>query len=200
MICHICAQPAIGQCKTCLKFYCAAHGDQLCQQCKAKLPMGHFSPTFAQTVLTSSSIGSGNPAASHSAKLTEGVPERVLGVGKTIQADGFQIVLLSVELYRDGFVANFRLIGERPMFPMIPGLSIEATDSIGNQYDGQAGSGTGTGQMWQTAFPFGPAVPSNAKGLRLTVREITVRGPGIEYLAPLVKGPWVFDVERNAIV
>lgn len=200
MICYICAQPAIGQCKICLKFYCTAHGDQLCQQCRAKIPVAPPAPVIAAMVLGSSSVGSDHPSASHSARLTEGVPERVLSVGKALQAEGFQIVLLSVELYRDGFVANLRLIGERPMFPMIQGLSLEATDDIGNQYVGQAGSGSGTGQMSQTAFGFRPAVPSNANGLRITVREITIMGPGMRQALPLVKGPWVFDVDRKTEV
>jgi hypothetical protein len=33
MLCHICNREAIGQCKSCLKFYCAEHGNVTCQVC-----------------------------------------------------------------------------------------------------------------------------------------------------------------------
>jgi len=33
MICHLCQQLAIGQCKECYRFYCATHGDRLCVRC-----------------------------------------------------------------------------------------------------------------------------------------------------------------------
>jgi hypothetical protein len=33
MICHVCEQQAIGQCKKCGKFYCKEHGDVTCVVC-----------------------------------------------------------------------------------------------------------------------------------------------------------------------
>ena len=33
MICHVCEQEAVGQCKGCGKFYCRAHGDVYCVRC-----------------------------------------------------------------------------------------------------------------------------------------------------------------------
>src|SRR5262249_31635645 len=33
MICHVCGGGAVGQCKGCAKFYCAAHGDIYCVRC-----------------------------------------------------------------------------------------------------------------------------------------------------------------------
>jgi hypothetical protein len=33
MICHVCHQPASGQCKSCLRFYCPQHGDLTCVDC-----------------------------------------------------------------------------------------------------------------------------------------------------------------------
>src|SRR5262249_3722698 len=35
MICHVCHRDAVGQCKTCGKFYCAEHGDVYCVVCAA---------------------------------------------------------------------------------------------------------------------------------------------------------------------
>ena len=36
MICYICAKPAAGQCKECLRFYCREHGDVVCEACASK--------------------------------------------------------------------------------------------------------------------------------------------------------------------
>jgi hypothetical protein len=33
MICHVCGQPAVGQCVSCLRFYCPLHGDRTCSAC-----------------------------------------------------------------------------------------------------------------------------------------------------------------------
>jgi hypothetical protein len=33
MICHVCEKQAIGQCKSCGKFYCSSHGDVYCVKC-----------------------------------------------------------------------------------------------------------------------------------------------------------------------
>jgi len=33
MICHICQREAVGQCKSCGKFYCPEHGDVWCATC-----------------------------------------------------------------------------------------------------------------------------------------------------------------------
>src|SRR5262249_1923201 len=37
MICHVCEQQAIGQCKSCGKFYCAKHGDVYCTPCSTSI-------------------------------------------------------------------------------------------------------------------------------------------------------------------
>jgi hypothetical protein len=34
MICHVCHEQAIGQCKKCNKFYCPQHGDVECVTCR----------------------------------------------------------------------------------------------------------------------------------------------------------------------
>jgi hypothetical protein len=41
MICHVCQAQAIGQCKSCGKFYCSRHGDVYCVRCaEAVAPAG----------------------------------------------------------------------------------------------------------------------------------------------------------------
>src|SRR5438128_1200987 len=37
MICHVCHQDAVGQCKKCGKFYCPEHGDVECVKCREAL-------------------------------------------------------------------------------------------------------------------------------------------------------------------
>src|SRR5262249_34229687 len=37
MICHVCAEQAVGQCKSCGKFYCRQHGDVYCSPCRASI-------------------------------------------------------------------------------------------------------------------------------------------------------------------
>jgi hypothetical protein len=34
MICHLCHREAVGQCHSCLKFYCPDHGDRVCAACR----------------------------------------------------------------------------------------------------------------------------------------------------------------------
>ena len=37
MICHVCKQQAVGQCKSCGKFYCEQHGDVYCTPCSTNI-------------------------------------------------------------------------------------------------------------------------------------------------------------------
>ena len=37
MICHVCGGDAVGQCKGCARFYCAAHGDLYCIHCTSRV-------------------------------------------------------------------------------------------------------------------------------------------------------------------
>ena len=37
MICHVCKQQAVGQCKSCGKFYCGQHGDVYCTPCRTAI-------------------------------------------------------------------------------------------------------------------------------------------------------------------
>jgi hypothetical protein len=34
MLCHVCGEPAIGQCRLCHQFYCAEHGRLFCVHCR----------------------------------------------------------------------------------------------------------------------------------------------------------------------
>ena len=37
MICHVCEKQAVGQCKSCGKFYCGQHGDVYCTPCSTSI-------------------------------------------------------------------------------------------------------------------------------------------------------------------
>jgi hypothetical protein len=49
MICHLCGQQAVGQCQTCLKFYCAGHGDRVCVSCATEQAITAAPPARAAT-------------------------------------------------------------------------------------------------------------------------------------------------------
>jgi hypothetical protein len=46
MICHVCHDPAIGQCKKCSKFYCPQHGDVECVKCREALQTTPAAPSI----------------------------------------------------------------------------------------------------------------------------------------------------------
>jgi hypothetical protein len=56
MICHVCHQPATGQCQRCSKFYCPVHGNVTCQPCH----MAAYNPTAvaAPLIVTQAPAGS----------------------------------------------------------------------------------------------------------------------------------------------
>ncbi len=49
MLCHVCGEPAIGQCRLCHQYHCAEHGRLFCVQCReqelvAAAPAAHAEP------------------------------------------------------------------------------------------------------------------------------------------------------------
>ena len=47
MLCYVCLQPAVGQCQSCLRFYCREHGDRLCTRCAPPKPLTSYLPVGA---------------------------------------------------------------------------------------------------------------------------------------------------------
>jgi hypothetical protein len=58
MICHVCEQQAIGQCKKCGKFYCKQHGDVTCIVCETAVQQ---SPSRSPQEFDESLPGFGKP-------------------------------------------------------------------------------------------------------------------------------------------
>ena len=82
MECHVCGQPATGQCRACWKFYCAAHGDMVCQPCQQQRPAGRAGLEAARMVL----LGRDQPseaARPRPPRLDRHLPRRVIPVIET---------------------------------------------------------------------------------------------------------------------
>jgi hypothetical protein len=48
MLCHVCGEPAIGQCRDCHQFHCGRHGRVHCVQCRVQEPLALVTAPFRQ--------------------------------------------------------------------------------------------------------------------------------------------------------
>ncbi len=133
----------------------------------------------------------------------------VLPVGTSHRAGDETVTLLSVERYRDGFLAQLRVLAEyAPPAPLperaglLPEVHLAATDDRGGAYTpwphgGSGGGGRGVLQ-WRHAYRFAPALPPEARELRLTVERVAWHRyePGQQELVVEREqaGPWAFTV------
>ncbi|MCH8989815.1 MAG: hypothetical protein IIA92_13550 [Chloroflexi bacterium] len=204
MNCHICANPAAGQCQVCWKFYCADHGDRLCQPCQSQR-----GTTGAPAGWEPMGAVMGQPRSPRSSRVDrppdiEGQPlQRVIGVGQTVCHGDTEVVLVSLELYADGSMVSFRLRKTPPDEPRAspvatthhPEFSPEAADDLGNKFQVWPHSGSGGGdRYWRAAMRIHPELPAQAKNLRITITEVRwlARGSGVSSVTE--PGPWEFDV------
>src|SRR6266516_5490243 len=91
----------------------------------------------------------------------------VLAIGQSEQVDSATLTLLSVERYRDGFLAQFRLLQEYtqpedPTSRSFPELVCEASDEHGGRYTVWPNGGSGGGGRgllhWRLAYRYAPAL------------------------------------------
>lgn len=204
MNCQICSSPATGQCQACWKFYCAEHGDRLCQLCQNR-PEGIGAPAGWNSMGTVM----GEPRAPGSSRIDrppdiEGLPlQRVIGVSQNVRHGETEVALVSLELYADGSMVNFRLRktppdGPRPK-PVAtthhPEFSPQATDDLGNSFRLWPRSGGGGGdRYWRASMQLDPEIPGQAKSLLVTINDVQwlARGHGQESFTD--PGPWKFDI------
>ena len=203
MGCHICGQSAIGQCQGCWKFYCQPHGDLICQTCRQQRDADQPGDrSFAVLV------GHDDPGhTEHRARspippnLNAEVLRGVIGIAQTAKVGDTEVDLVSLELYSSGFIVNFRLRGMADdaspgtlTFPKHPDFSPQATDDLGNVYEGSPHGGGGSPGYWRSTHHFSPAPLSAAKALHFTIAEVRwmAHGPGQQSSAE--SGPWEFYV------
>ena len=131
---------------------------------------------------------------------------RVIGVGERRVGGDLALTLLSVEIYRDGFVAQFHLVGGRPTegasgMPGFPQFTAAASDDRGTIYRerpyGGSGGGNSPGRVsWRMASAFAPALGEGARALTLRVGEVawSTIAEGEMRASHTTAGPWEFVV------
>ena len=98
MNCHICSQPATGQCQVCSKFYCADHGDRVCQPCQKR----RHSTSTAGGAGPPGDIAIGQDRLPQSSRVSypdiKGQPlQRVIGVGQNARNGDTEVTLVDLE-------------------------------------------------------------------------------------------------------
>ena len=117
MNCHIRADSATGQCQVCWKFYCAGHGDVACQPCQGQRSATGALPGWDRIGTVIGEDRPPNPPRVSRPTDIERLPlQRVIAVGQNVLHGETEVTLVSLELFGEGFIANFRLTGWGPGF------------------------------------------------------------------------------------
>ncbi len=199
MHCFICSQPAIGQCPICWRFYCPQHGNRRCVECARSAPEFGAIPfqTTDETPITLSEAYSLEPVRSSAL-------QRVIAVGAQQECHELILSLISIEVYDDGFAANFRLAlaGPPKSTEQLPGvtpiLAASAAESDKVVYFASSNPAMGPSGDWYTSLRFAPPLRDTSSSLTIAVVKIEWL-PGqpfskmIEWL-----GPWTFEVALTA--
>jgi hypothetical protein len=128
----------------------------------------------------------------------------VVGIGQTETVNGVAVTLLSVERYREGHVAHFRMFRHRkrserdlptPHFE----LAVIPKSSMPYRFWMMGGTGGGgvEGEMeYRQAYAIVPAPPSDASEAVIEVREISWErfGAGTRKVVSVDTGPWRFSI------
>lgn len=133
----------------------------------------------------------------------------VLPVGMSHRMGDETVTLLSVQRYRDGSLAQLRVLSEyappatlQERASLMPELHLAVADDRGGSYTpwshgGSGGGGRGTLQ-WRYAFRFAPALAPEAGELQLAVERVEwhrhVPGRPETVIERAQVGPWAFTV------
>jgi hypothetical protein len=199
--CHICGEPATGQCQTCWKFYCGAHGDVVCTDCERTRDRSPFA-----ALAKAAAAGSSDQA----------IPERIPGfirdhrlrgviaIGEVLSSERTELTLISLESYGDGFEIRYQIAGRsepsrtRSAFSaggLHPGLVFgPVKDDVGGEYQGGYGGGGGGGDRWQGNAAFTPAISDGATTLDVSVEEIHWQSMMQGQRSFAEDGPWKFRI------
>lgn len=135
---------------------------------------------------------------------------RVIPIAQQQTRDGTTIELLSLECYDDGCIlqARIRLVDPLPMTPEQHShphiMNFTASDDQGTRYQDYAKGGSGNQWEWRFTHAFAPALPPDARELRLELPEL--HWWRFNHDAPETKnrqmeaqaGPWSFRIPLQA--
>lgn len=129
----------------------------------------------------------------------------VVAVGATETAGDVALTLLSLERYREGHIALFRLFRARGLFELefpSPHLDLAVTPEAGVPYRFWMMSGGGSGGMreveYRQSYAIVPAPPSDANEVIIEVRQISWERhhAGTYKVVSVDAGPWRFRIKR----
>ncbi len=195
MYCFMCGRPAASQCPICRRFYCPHHGGRRCVECtRSAVESGAlpFQTTDASLIIVSETQ-SLEPVRS-------GSLQRTIAVGAQQECQGLILSLISIEVYDDGFVANFRLAvaGPPKSAEQLPGvmpiLTASATESDNVVYFAYPRPAMGPPGDWYASLRFAPPLRDTSRYLTIAVIKIEwlPRQPSSKIIEWL--GPWTFEV------
>lgn len=129
----------------------------------------------------------------------------VVGIGLTETVGGVALSLLSLERYREGHIALFRLHRARGRleldFPS-PRLDLAVMPEATTPYRVWMNGGTGSGGMgeveYRQSYAIVPAPPNDASETVIEVRAISWEryGAGAYKVVSVDTGPWRFTIRR----
>lgn len=128
----------------------------------------------------------------------------VVGIGRTETVGGVALTLLSLERYREGHIALFRLLRVRGRFERefpSPHLELGVTPegTVPYRFWMNGGTGGGMGMLeYRHSYAIVPAPPSDASEVVIEVREISWKryGSGTYKVVSVDTGPWRFTIKR----
>jgi hypothetical protein len=128
----------------------------------------------------------------------------VVGIGRTETVGGVALTLLSLERYREGQIALFRLLRARGLFefefpsPRLE-LSVMPEGTVPYRFWMNAGGGGGMPELeFRQSYVIVPAPPSDASETVIEVRTISWErfGAGTRKVVSVDTGPWGFTIKR----
>lgn len=129
---------------------------------------------------------------------------RVVPIAQVQEANGIEVLSLSLEEYTAGFVVTLQSQshGTVPFIDAPPWLTLSVMDDCERKYGvvlgGAAGEGGGRDWQWRHTYRCFPPLPPDATALRMMLRAMEWRVPDRkreEYAqALMVEGPWTFTV------
>jgi hypothetical protein len=201
MQCHICGEPATGQCQSCSKFYCASHGDVMCDRC----PRGGAPPRFSVPVVGQGLAGVDDESVQGIVPgfMRGDALRGVVAIAEVRHVEGADVSLLSLESYDDGFLLHWRITRRsatapaRADFPFGGSPNVvfsRVTDDLGGEYQGGFGGGGGDDRHWRGEETFTPAIADGATRLEFRIEGVQLTSWMTGARSTVTTEPWDFAI------